>query len=559
MAGTFSNPRLSAIPCERMRGALFAEDFVSEPRVEANAGVIAGVGYTVNRGMAFVGANSVSFDPVECPGDFSVVVKFDTEIQGDIYLFLDGTLTTGFWVRLTATGIECSHNDGVTTETIEHVCTYNDGTEKTVTYLVNKTEGTHSILFEEEDPTEGATAISGSTGGSSPVVAGASFTGTLYKARIYSAVLTQAEHDLIRTDTLTDFVGQALAIYRCDDVGNDTVGHKIWDRTVNVNDLYKADRIDAAAFPTFDLRKYEFDGVDDYVSNFPELTGDFTVSALAKPFLDVIPTVIQENDLTTVGLLEAAGGFHGDFQNMMLFEKLLSSLELLHAEYHQWYWENHGYALGEMSRLCTDGSAVLAIVPGKSVVDWASVYSAGSRVGVTQTDTGVTFDAAGSYIGFSDKAAGRITDGSIVFYGDFGVAAVGTLISKGAGYSFSVTATHLAFSGSTIAHVISAETQIGVTFRDGFPARFYVDGYFIGEGAGNVSTDDTDTSDVVLGNNTAKNSVCPFEIAHVVVGDEPITGAEVMALWRESIRMMDDTNTYPEGAGYGVSYGIGYM
>ncbi|NIS53120.1 MAG: hypothetical protein GWN94_18785, partial [Phycisphaerae bacterium] len=62
MASTFSNPRWDALPCERMLGCSFADDFLTLERTEQNHGTDQGTGNSFDHGLTTDGNGYVDYD-----------------------------------------------------------------------------------------------------------------------------------------------------------------------------------------------------------------------------------------------------------------------------------------------------------------------------------------------------------------------------------------------------------------------------------------------------------------------------------------------------------------
>lgn len=147
---------------------------------------------------------------------------------------------------------------------------------------------------------------------------------------------------------------------------------------------------------------------------------------------------------------------------------------------------------------------------------------------------GCQFLSSTSRITVSDSSGLRSDQGSIVVYGDFDTSATaGHLCDKGTGLELSTNGNQINFMGRTIAHTFAENEQIGVSYRTGFKPRFFVDGYYIGEGSGVVSPVDTGTDDFIIGNNNAANSPTPYSIKHMFFSDVPLTDDEVLGIWND--------------------------
>jgi hypothetical protein len=143
--------------------------------------------------------------------------------------------------------------------------------------------------------------------------------------------------------TLLDFVkfiNRAYASYSCDSFGNDTIGKYIWENKDRTKDLIMGDGSDSDTFPSFvsnlvhNVEYYHFDGIYEYISNWPEMPDEYTVVVSKStvyqpgghPYIDSCNNDTIKNELTV------AGGFSGNIHNILIFDWILSPLELLWCE-----------------------------------------------------------------------------------------------------------------------------------------------------------------------------------------------------------------------------------
>ena len=152
---TFSNPRLAALPCELMRGCSFADNFVNLTRIADNFGTDTGTGNTANHGLVTNGSGYIVYDIVSQPGNFSITFSFKAAaVSADGHLISSGDIAPGyiedgFDIYVDATGIRANAGGGGNSS---DPCTvdiaYADSVHHTVTYVVNKTAGTHSLYVD---------------------------------------------------------------------------------------------------------------------------------------------------------------------------------------------------------------------------------------------------------------------------------------------------------------------------------------------------------------------------------------------------------------------------
>ena len=549
MASNFSNPRWYSEPCERMLNCSFAEKFLSDGTIAKNFGTITGT-INVDRGATAVSGN-IEYDIVTQPSGFSVVVKWSASalVSVDSRLIYNsaslhaGTPGTGFSIWLDADGIKANCSTGTTAETPVLVdLDYSDGAIHTATYVVDMDGGTQSLYVDLLPVDTQSIALDEEIGSTLNVFNTETVGVTLTKAVILDGLLEESDHDVYYTDTLTSFAKKPFALYPCNEFCDDTYGNKIWDRTTAKNDLYKADRVASGKFPTFDADKYFFDLVDDYVSNLSLPTGTYTNTGAISTPSNTWPEIQQYDDSTLTDLLTTEGGFWGYLHSMGIHDGVLSPMQKLQDKYNHLYWLWRGRAYGAYHRLITEDTCKIAMFldAGTNIYqDYSLTPKVGIATGITRLGSdGVSFPNADSNIRIPDDPSTRVKHGTIAFYGDFDTPQNGNFIQKQGCYDFLVafgtTLRFVGFTGtSSFAHTISNNEFLAVTFRDGEYPRLYVDGQFSGLGDAIITTDPTSTSDVYIGNYNALSYNCKYDLRQVYVGDEPLTGAEINALYEQ--------------------------
>ncbi|MCP4709890.1 MAG: hypothetical protein GY869_14805, partial [Planctomycetes bacterium] len=316
-------------------------------RIADNFGTDVGAGNAADHGLTTTGAGYISYEIISQTAGFTVVVRFsasaatvDGILIGNANL-IAGVATDGFCIWVDADGIKANYSDGVDIETpVEVDLDYADGEVHTVTYTVAKTSA-HKLYVDALDLDTKAVTLTGTTGAATPVVVSGdgsnNFIGIIYKVRILGTVIRNIEHDSYHEGTLTSFIDNPLAVYRCDDFNNDTDGDRIWDRSVDMNDLFKADQATSSKYPTFlttPTSYYLFDGVDDYVSNLMTLPTLFTTSG-ALSTLDYAtgedyPVIQQDTDTALIDDLTVEGDFTGVLHSLILYSGILNQLQLNH-------------------------------------------------------------------------------------------------------------------------------------------------------------------------------------------------------------------------------------
>ncbi|MCP4548683.1 MAG: LamG domain-containing protein, partial [bacterium] len=520
MAINWSNPRLNALPCERMRGCTFAEDFVTWTRAQVNLASGYGSTFVMDHGLTTEEA-TLSFPTYPAtPHDdqFTVVLQFNTSATSTA-----GTLAAtgdfasnedGFYIRVTATGVTATFYGNSTQETpLTVACDYADGETHTVTYVVDMTGNSHTLYVDDLDAATGATTVDETIGEDQPLGFGLYFEGEITKARTFGAVLTEEEHDVYHAGTVTSFLDMPWAVWRCDANSDNDAGALILDRTLNHRDLTKGDGATAATYPTWDStnEKYEFDGVDDYVSGITTLPTAYTLSALKSTDAAPLPAIDQDTDSTYWDLITTTGDYTGYLHSLAIHNSTLTTIQKNHDEYQHLYWTRRKRAYGIIQRLIAEGVCQLCVMLDSSFDDPFDDLSQNEIAG---TDTLVTgygldgcrFESATSNITYSDEANLRSDQGTIVFFGDFPSLGVDChLLDKGTNYKFSITDTasfgYLNFQAQTYAYTPANNSMIAITFKDGEPVRYFIDGEYEGDSAGNVAITDSGTTDLVIGNN----------------------------------------------------------
>ena len=543
MAGSFHNPRLATHAAERMRAkCLLAENFISEPLLEDNTGVVVlgGGTATINRGATLAGGARIDFPAVPSTGSMSVVVQFTH--GGDTGSLLYSAFWDGFAISIENTPywrIKLQHYNGSGHDFFYYVVDLVPGTEYTLTYIIDQGTGFHTIHLNDLAPGTAATPVTGPIGVGNPLrVAWTGMDFTINKLRVFDAVLTADDHADYHNGTDKEQATEKLGTWRCDSVGDDAVGNVIWENSKVAKDITKGDGTTASTFPTFDTDKYLFDGATDYISTVPTLPAVFTVSAAVSTVAAPYPVIRQETDETLLTELKTAGGYSGYLHNLIIFQSELTALQLKHTEYLQRYWTTRGMAYGALHRLVIDGSGQVVLYPRSSLNNHGLAAGVIALYDLDDGDVnGYTFPNAGSVIILPDASGARTDALSISVHGFFDTSGTaGHLVHKGSNYEFKTNGNQLDLNGSTIAHTFDDNVHLAVVARDGFKPRFFVDGEYIGEGTSTVTLDDTDTADVSIGNINGGTSPTPYEIAQVSICNETLTDDEVRMLYCDSAR-----------------------
>ena len=165
----YPNPRLATLPCERMRGCSFAENFISEARAALNNGTSWGSGNTVDHGLTVDGTSrGYDFGIVSQPtGVVTVILQFsaDTTQQGTLITnthsntaFASFPGDRGFRIWLDTDGVRASYGNASTMETpLEVDLDFADGEVHTITYIIGATG--HTLYVDDLDPATASTTI----------------------------------------------------------------------------------------------------------------------------------------------------------------------------------------------------------------------------------------------------------------------------------------------------------------------------------------------------------------------------------------------------------------
>jgi hypothetical protein len=552
----FSNARLAAEPCELMRGCTFADNFVTLTRIALNNGADTGTGNTADQALTTDGNGWITYEPQPQSDTFSVVINFSASslASGDKILvsnvwqrLINGSPDNGFTIWVDADGVKANHRSNATLPTqCEVDLDYSDGVSRTVTYVVDLTGGTHTLYVAALDADSQTTTVTGTIGSRALTVSGFAtynFAGTVNRIRIFDQLLTESEHDMYHTDRYPSMfwnTATATARYKMDSFGDDAVGNYIWDMTLNLDDLTKGDRVTASTFPTFQTDKYQWDLVDDYISDWPTWPAAFTVTAALSTPQEPYPYISQTNDNSLTDLLDTSGAYWGYVHNLSIFPWVLNQLQLYHAEYRHMYWLERGRAKDLYIRLITENTCKMAMFLDSergAYYDYSQSENTGIGYDVTRNGTtGCTFDNAASHVLVPQDTS--LASEELTLYAELiGAAGVNsTIIDKGTNYKLRTTATHIDFNGSTIAYAVSAtDYHLAVTCKSGYEPRFYVNNEYIGDGSSTVTPDDTDTTNLTIGNNNELNERCQHTLKKVYIGDKALSDRDIKALGQSSV------------------------
>jgi hypothetical protein len=541
---SFTNHRLSTLPAERMRAkCLVADDFVSEGLALENNAVKTG-SPTFDRGVTTSSGNYVTYNdvPAITDGKFSVVIKFNTtDTSGSLFSNRTEVGTSGVYRGLFIDIQTPNVTVGITADSSNTSYIYFeidvfDGEDHTLTLSADSNTNDVSI-FVDDQVQEYTKATNFDI--ISEVVIGKSIIrsldGKVYYFKVFNEVFTQSDHDYYLSNHKS-FTGSPLAVWRMDEICNDTNGNKIWDKQPTLRDLYRADGETPASFPSFEGDSYLFDYIDDYISNFPALTEAYTISASTNAETDTIPVVEQYNDRTLLDKIETAGGFLGLIYNMLFFGYALSEIQKKDIEFSQLANLDRGPVKGIFSRLAIEGTGKACLVLNESYRNFGSALGFSSPNNVTESVDGVEFASNDSRVTLDDDTEYRLTNGTVIINGDFDIvhASAGVLVDKLNNYILSTDSDTIVLNLSEIEWTFNNNTQLGVVFVYGKSPRFFIDGNFIGEGDISISPDSSYTSNVSIGNTLAGSSQTPYKLNQVYIGDEPLTDSEMLSMYENS-------------------------
>ena len=90
-------------------------------------------------------------------------------------------------------------------------------------------------------------------------------------------------------------------------------------------------------------------------------------------------------------------------------------------------------------------------------------------------------------------------------------------------------------------HTFANNRQLAITAKDGERVRWYLDGEFQNDPATAVTLDDTDTTDLTIGNNNEHTEVLGYELTKVYIGNKALTDYEIRALYDQIDRYGDES------------------
>jgi hypothetical protein len=499
------NPRGAAMASERMSACIFADNLVSVARVEANGGTLSGSpAPALDRGATFNGSNSVTFTCGILPADpLTVVVRVSlTETPGAGGALLlatkdlrPGVAERGFCIWATPIGVAATVSDGTEIGLpLEVEVDLVDGQYHLITYWIGA-DGGHTLRVDALDPV--ADTVGDYTPGAAPVTEvylGDDVIGIIKTPRIFGELLSAEDH----------LAGYVYAIepdieYRCQQFGHDPPNGLIWSRRSVTNDLMMGDGVTEATWPYFVSPGYDFDGVDDYVSGWPTLVGDYTVVAIVDTGSG--PEMIISNDDSVEGVLTTPGGLDGLLYRLGVWHRVLTPMQVDQLRY-DWLSKIPLPGVeGIDLRLRLEGATVLQHDYTRGdCIDLSGLDNDGVPTDVDFVDSGAEFGSPASVITVADDTPLR---GQMITVAvKVRPYSIGPIFAKGGNYTLEQTGLGLMFNGVAFAGLpddwLTAQ-HIVVAAMDGEKAILYLDGTEVALTESEVTLDDTDTDDLLIG------------------------------------------------------------
>lgn len=329
-------------------------------------------------------------------------------------------------------------------------------------------------------------------------------------------------------------LSDAFAIYACDSFGDDTTGYYVWERLTASKDLTKGDGVTAGTFPTLTsnaghaIAYYVFDGVDDYLSNWPVASGSgyFVSAAFSDSYPGGQPYVTQVTDDSIETLLTTSGSFTGNLHSLILFETEPTTDEKQEiADYQLRQMWREQWVDPYIARLIRSGECVLYCDfehPEDLYNDYAGVSTL-TPSGL-DWDHGLLLGGAGTKLTASDDASLRLAELSL-FVATEGILTGIPLLEKAGNYKLDNAVFHqIGFNGTYFsAGPVSSPGMhsITVTAKSAESLSLYWDGD-LHDTETPVTISDSGTADVVLGDSTLSGVIYRVAIFSRVLSAEEV-------------------------------------
>jgi len=367
-----------------------------------------------------------------------------------------------------------------------------------------------------------------------------------------SLSISDIEYDILSNFDFKSYARSAFAIYAMDAFGNDTVGNFVWERRDGGKDLVIGNGVDTDTFPTFvsnsdhETDYYSFDGVDDHFSSWPTMPDEYTVvAALSDSYPDGQPYIQSCNDSTIETMLTTSGGYTGNVHNMIVYDKELSAVEIdLADKYHLRRLWRDTFVDPFTARLIRAGDCALCLYCEEeaSRFDDYSGKEIGSTDYSTVWDNGLIFPTSSAAMVMDVDTALDLDEVTFFIHApnfdDLAGSSGKNLFQKKDNYSSSISKTGITatvyFTGSSINFTVSNHQTIAITAKTGEKPKFYIDGFYIGEGDIIVTLDTTGgvgpgLNQLTIGNNSGKYLPMNGVLKKLMVFNRVLTDLEIRA------------------------------
>jgi len=533
-----------ALPGERMRGCVLAEDFYSHIRTNMAGGNA--LGGPVYSNSAYVdGLAHFVWNEVPLEDTFTAVIQFSAASASNGLLFgtedVPSATVDGWQITVDSTGIRANHSDGSAAQTQCSIdVNYADGENHTVTYVVDMVSGDHTLYVDGDSDTQSTTSSGTIGSGALLRINDGGFAGTLNFVRLFDSVLAEEEHQVYVAGTLSTIVDNALATYRCDTL-SDRDDH-IWSKLLTMRDLTKGDGA-GNDYPTLTDSHYVFGGTD-YVSDWPDRPATWTDSAAFET--SGYPYITQVNDNVIKTSLTVPGFFNGKLYNLILHEGELTDLEENELEFRQLFYTERDYAKHIDCQLINEEACFLSYYYS----NLGDIYTDYSRTTASNSNNNVFFDDPGIRVFGWNIASFTSFDMRAMTVEILGTNFQSTGVTETLTYvpgffsfdSSPYDASNLTLSiGGSSAIIPRANLEhITMTVQDGSKPRFFANGEFVSEGDTTISFNSS-LSTYYIGSKEfgSDHAYCTFYKCSV--HKSPMTNAEVKTLYLNSKRFFEET------------------
>jgi len=316
----------NAQACERERGLRFCETFENATEVVNNGGVITG-SPVVNNGATLDGINDYiisAIDNLNYANGLSYEFKFipnfakndnvfrhifDTEALSRYYIFRDANSNILFNVG----------NLNITVIYADYQGYWNDFEENTISFKADSSTGK---IYLNNNEIKSFSTTSWNKSSPSQIVLGArnttfasKFDGTIISSKWFNKALTAQELANYYNNTIFKYeesteVNLPMGLAQHDPDNDRALDMSGNGNNATVNGCVKLQK-----------RGYSFDGVDDYFSDLPTLSGDYTVCVFVDNKVEFYNTNTVYNSITT------SGAFAGNLQGLTVYNILLTDMQ----------------------------------------------------------------------------------------------------------------------------------------------------------------------------------------------------------------------------------------